>query len=130
MSELMLLGILRMPHPDANDVILSQFIAAAREAADQLQQLQHAVDTFRCEGMGNHAAGQCGDLCPWCEVDRLSRSVRDLEAENQKLHLENRRLRDLTHRALRIIMDAIVHGMPVTKEVTNVRNEICGVKHE
>ena len=34
---------------------------------------------------------------------------------------------DLHRRALAIIADAIVHGMPVTEEVANVRNEIAAL---
>lgn len=35
---------------------------------------------------------------------------------------------ELLERALTIISDAIMHGMPITKEVAAVRNEIVGMK--
>lgn len=40
MSEQMLLGILRTPYPDDNIVLASQFIAAARQAADEIERLR------------------------------------------------------------------------------------------
>lgn len=43
MSEV-LLGILRMQHPDDNPVITRQFIAAARNAADEIERLQSLLD--------------------------------------------------------------------------------------
>lgn len=48
-------------------------------------------------------------------------------SEINRLRAENQRLADLNRRALAIIADAIMHGMPITPEVAAVRNEILGV---
>lgn len=49
--------------------------------------------------------------------------------ENDELKAEVERLRALTVRAMSIITNAIMHGMPITEEVAAVRNEIvCGKK--
>jgi hypothetical protein len=49
---------------------------------------------------------------------------RDGQAVIDKLNEQH----DLLQRALAIIVDAIMHGMPVTQEVADIRNAICGVQ--
>lgn len=44
------------------------------------------------------------------------------------LEQTNKEFKVLLHRALVIIADAIMHGMPITEEVADVRNAICAIK--
>lgn len=71
------------------------------------------------------------------EVERLGHLnlARDLKQHIYELSVLQSRLMstrdeqaELLERALAIISDAIMHGMPITKEVAAVRNEIVGVK--
>ena len=43
-----------------------------------------------------------------------------------ELREEVERLQSLSRRAVAIIADAICHGMPITREVADVRNQILG----
>lgn len=66
----------------------------------------------------NPACKSCG--VPFIEHDGLQRTC----LKNRQLQAENQRLEDLNRRAQAIITDAIMHEMPVTKEVAAVRNGI------
>lgn len=46
--------------------------------------------------------------------------------EEQRLKAAVIQLADLNNRAMAIIVDAVMHGMPITKEVADVRNKIVG----
>lgn len=66
--------------------------------------------------------GPNGFACLLTEPEdrRWSRDGRNAIKELNRQHA-------LLDRAMAIIADAIMHGMPVTDEVAAVRNEICGV---
>lgn len=57
-------------------------------------------------------------------IRQLNAAVGGGETGIRYLEQENEALRTLTRRALSIITDAILHGMPITEEVAAVRNEI------
>lgn len=47
-------------------------------------------------------------------------------SEEQRLKAAVIQLAELNKRAMAIITDAIMHGMPITEEVADVRNQIVG----
>lgn len=57
-------------------------------------------------------------------VDNLALACRAYLDHIDRLQAENQRLTDLNRRALAIIADAIMHGMPITEEVAAVCNGI------
>ena len=65
-----------------------------------------------------------------CERPQLRVNVEALVDDVERLEAENQKLRGLNDRALHIITDAIMHGMPVTTEVAAVRNGICETSDE
>lgn len=97
MSDVMLLGVLRMPI-EFNPAPLSQmaqFVSRAREAADRIEELQRQLDAKQAEIDGlmaenfSLAAGQCceeggllGDECGNIYCD-MKRKVKELEALNE-----------------------------------------------
>lgn len=93
----------------------------------------------------NDDVGYAVDICgPFCdgvlsqqpEIERLKARVVQLEGHLdwlgwssdgiQRARNTMDRICDLNKRALAIITDAIMHGMPITEEVAAVRNEIVG----
>ena len=46
--------------------------------------------------------------------------------EEMRLKAAVIQLTEMNRRAMAIITDAIIHGMPITKEVADVRNQIVG----
>ena len=61
-----------------------------------------------------------------CEVVTID-FARSLEVANQQAMAEIVRLQILNRRALAIITDAIMHGMPITPEIADVRNQIVQI---
>lgn len=60
-------------------------------------------------------------------VQHLSKPLpTDRDDENSRLKAEIVQLTELNRRALAIITDAIMCGMPITEEVADVRNKIVG----
>lgn len=47
-------------------------------------------------------------------------------SEEQRLKAAVIQLTELNKRAMSIITDAIMHGMPITEEIADVRNQIVG----
>lgn len=58
--------------------------------------------------------------CDWCNACRHCRKLMNNAAK------EIEQLRTLNKRALAIITDAVMHGLPVSEEVAAVRNAIVG----
>lgn len=63
------------------------------------------------------------EVCGWYDqslktsVDEARKLIFDLKTENDHL-------RDLNNRALKVVIDAVMHGMPVTEEIAYLRNKI------
>lgn len=58
----------------------------------------------------------------------LKQHVYELSVLQSRLMSKQEEQMELLQRALAIISNAIMHGMPITKEVAAVRNAICGMK--
>ena len=82
------------------------------------------------EGSMRQAMPSRSDLTGIAKINqRVVAGYEVLLAHYRESQAEVERLRVLNQRAMAIIADAIVHGMPITEEVSAVRNEIvCGTK--
>jgi hypothetical protein len=82
MSDLMLLGVLRMPYELAMSDELSrlQFWERAQEAANRIEQTKNQPDKCKC----SFRIRMVGDGCRYCQpqeyIDRLHDQIKDNEA--------------------------------------------------
>jgi len=91
---------------------------------DDLKQRAEHFTAMQKAANSRHGTGEYAGLTEYAEFTKLcamTSLVRDQQAEIE-------RLRSLNSRAMNIIAEAIMHGMPITEEVAAVRNEIVTTK--
>jgi len=79
---------------------------------------EYELEDKFCEAMRNNVAAKRG----YDAAKSFGMS------EEQRLKAAVIQLTELNKRAMAIITDAIMHGMPITEEIADVRNEIVGAK--
>ena len=67
------------------------------------------------------------DYGDWADADEAEALIASLRARVAELEADAVRSCDLHRRSLQIIIEAIMHGMKVTTEVADVRNQVVAL---